>query len=274
MRKGIVISPPFQILPTGGISCGNDPGPLDLRKYLLYWDVIDYPTNNFIHISSHDIDYLETTDSLKRTKVLFSGTINSGNGEFLIAAQEAALKENQKNEPGQWTIAQLSDTPFYTEKTQVLGVEIEMYNVLPVPSSDTPLADILEYKEIRKDELQAFQIYMDEIYQKILSSADIPRAKTTEIIRLQRAIKDIDTTLKENKIRRVSRDIKSIINADFSGILGAGLGAAGLSSMISLPPLLLGLSAAGIVVSYKYTTKPNSTKCPSGISYLNKVGRI
>ncbi len=95
-KKGIVISPPFEPILTGGIRCGGDPDPLELRKYILYWDQIDYPTNNLIHVSSHDIDYLESTGVLKRTRVIFQGEVNTGRGEFLIAAQEAALAENQK----------------------------------------------------------------------------------------------------------------------------------------------------------------------------------
>lgn len=84
LKRGIVISPPFEPLITGGIRCGGEPDPIELRKYLLYWDQIDYPSNNLVRISSADIDYLETTDALKRTRVAFQGQgrIYFGNGEF------------------------------------------------------------------------------------------------------------------------------------------------------------------------------------------------
>lgn len=163
-KKGIVLSPPFTPLPTGGISCGGDPPPLELRKYLMYWDEIDYPSNNLIHISSPDIEYLEQAKALKRTNVIFQGTVSSGQGEFFVAAQEAALSENQKKEPGSWTIAQVSDAPFYTQSHTGVSVDFELYGMLLVPSEDTPLADILEFKVKRKNELIAFRSYLDDIY--------------------------------------------------------------------------------------------------------------
>lgn len=273
LKRGIVISPPFQPLITGGIRCGGDPDPIELRKYLLYWDQIDYPTNNLIHVSSADIDFLETTDALKRTRVTFQGRIQSGNGEFFVAAQEAALRENQKLEPGTWTLAQLSEVPFYSQGFAGLGVEFELYGMLPVPVGDTPLVDILEFKERRRAEIEAFRIHMDDIYQKVISSADIARAKTTEIGRLETAIKDLDISLRESGIKRFAGNMRNTINMDFSGIVGAGLGAAGLSSTIGMSPLIAGLAGAGIVMGCKSLTMPRSETCPSGLSYLRSVRR-
>lgn len=58
-KRGIVISPPFEVLRGGGINCGGSPSPADLRKYLLYWDEIDYPDNNFVSVGGGpDIDFL------------------------------------------------------------------------------------------------------------------------------------------------------------------------------------------------------------------------
>lgn len=269
--RGIVVSPPFQILPGGGISCGGDPDPVELRKYLLYWDQIDYPSNNFIHISSNDIDYLETTGALKRTIVAFQGMINSGSGEFFIAAQEAALRENQKKEPGAWSLAQLSGVPFYTNNYSGLGVEFELYDMLPIPTKDTPLADILEFKECRRDELLAFRCHMDDVYQKVIGATDIPRAKTTEITRLENAIKDLDKVMRENGLKRIVGNIRNAINMDFSGIVGSGLGAAGISSLIGMSPLVVGVASAGVVLTYKSFSMPERATCPSNFNYLRSV---
>lgn len=271
LKRGIVISPPFEPLITGGIRCGGDPDPIELRKYLLYWDQIDYPSNNLVHISSADIDFLETTDALKRTRVAFQGRIHSGNGEFFVAAQEAALRENQKLEPGAWTLAQLSGVPFYSQDVSGFGVEFELYGMLPIPVGDTPLVDILEFKERRRAEIEAFRIHMDDIYQKIIGSADIPRAKTTEIARLESAIKDLDASLRESGIKRFAGNIRNTVNMDFSGLVGSGLGAAGLHSIIGLPPLVAGMASAGIVLGYKTITMPQANNCPSGLSYLRSV---
>ena len=135
------------------------------------------------------------------------------------------------------------------------------------------MLDILEFKERRRDEIEAFRIHMDEIYQKIIGSADVVRAKTTEISRLENALKDLDASLRESGIKRFAGNIRNTINMDFSGIVGAGLGAAGLSSTIGLSPLVAGLAGAGIVMGYKTSTMPLRDTCPSGLSYLRSVRR-
>ncbi|QLK46697.1 hypothetical protein DR996_16615 [Vibrio owensii] len=269
-KKGIVVSPPFEPIYTGGIRCGGDPDPLELRKYLLYWDEIDYPTNTLIRVSSYDIDYLESTGFLKRTHVRFEGAISSGRGEFFIAAQEAALRKNQQEEPGCWTMAQLSNVPYYTQQALGTGVEFELYDMLPVPDQGTPLAEILEFKCKRNDELTAFRCYLDEINEEIISSKDIPRAKNSRLARLEMSLKDIDKTINETGIKRVTTNLKHVIHSDFSGIVGAGLGAAGIASLIQMSPLIAGVAGAGLVVGVKSVVMPSS-QCPSDFNYIKSI---
>ena len=269
-KKGIVVSPPFEPIYTGGIRCGGDPDPLELRKYLLYWDEIDYPTNTLIRVSSYDIDYLESTGFLKRTHVRFEGAISSGRGEFFIAAQEAALRKNQQEEPGCWTMAQLSNVPYYTQQALGTGVEFELYDMLPVPDQGTPLAEILEFKSKRNDELTAFRCSLDEINEEIISSKDIPRAKNSRLARLEMSLKDIDKTINETGIKRVTTNLKHVIHSDFSGIVGAGLGAAGIASLIQMSPLIAGVAGAGLVVGVKSVVMPSS-QCPSDFNYIKSI---
>jgi hypothetical protein len=115
--RGIVIAPPFNVLPTGGISCGGDPSSADLRKYLLYFDKIDYPDNNFISIGAgHELQCLIDAGVATRTRVQFQGPLSSGNGEFFLLAQQAVFEKYQKENPGNWSLAQLSTkTPSRTD---------------------------------------------------------------------------------------------------------------------------------------------------------------
>lgn len=243
-----------------------------MRKYLTYWDEIDYPSNMLINISSPDIEYLLQVGAVKRTHIMFQGRVSSGRGEFFIKAQEAAFRKNDTEEPGCWSIAQLSDVPFYTEQKNGLGVEVEIFDMLPVPSADTPLAEILEFKEKRRDELTAFRCHIDEINESILNSKDIPRAKNAQVSRLELALKDIDKSLNASGIKRVTTHLRNVINEDFSGIAGAGLGSAGISSMIGMTPLVAGVAGAGLVFGVKSLMMP-SNQCPTDLSYINSVRR-
>ncbi|MEZ8615920.1 DUF6236 family protein [Vibrio splendidus] len=269
-NKGIVVSPPFEVDFRGGLSCGGSPDPLELRKYLTYWDEIDYPSNNFIFITSDDIEYLSTTHALKRTHINFQGRMSTDNGNIFIWAQDIALQENSQIEPGCWSLGQVSTTPYYAKQHKGTGIELELFNLLPVPNVDTPLADILEFKEKRNDELVAFRCYLDEINEKILSSIDVPRAKNAELNRLELSLKDIDRTMSESGIGKVVSNFKHVINTDLSGIIGVGLGAAGLASFVPMSPMVAGLSSAGIVTTVRSLMVSNHSKY-GDLTYLKSV---
>lgn len=270
LKKGIVVSPPFEVDFRGGLSCGGSPDPLELRKYLTYWDEIDYPSNNFIFITSDDIEYLSTTHALKRTHIDFQGKVSTDNGNLFIWAQDIAYQENAQNEPGCWSLGQVSTTPYYAKQHKGTGIELELLNLLPVPNVDTPLADILEFKEKRQDELVAFRCYLDEINEKILSSIDLPRAKNSELNRLELSLKDIDRTMSESGISKVVSNFKHVINTDLSGIIGVGLGAAGLASFVPMSPMIAGLSSAGLVTTARSLMVSNNSNY-GDLTYLKSV---
>jgi hypothetical protein len=270
-EKGIVVSPPFTALPFGGVQFGGEPDPLELRKYLLYWDKIDYPDNNIISISSPDIDYLQSTGVLNRSLIRFSGHIQIKDGSLFLAAQTVAFNLNEKNQPGCWSIAQQSTSQYYPEQICKEGLEFDLFNILPVPSGKVPLNDILEFKAKRHDELVAFRTYLDEIYQQIIGAKDIPRAKVAALQRLELALKDIDKTLNESGIQRIASSIKTVINEDFTGVLGAGLGGAGLSSVIGMAPLISGLACAGLVLSIKPLIMPKREITNPAMTYIKGI---
>ncbi len=147
--------------------------------------------------------------------------------------------------------------------------------MLPVPSPGTPFIDILEFKQRRKDELLEFRTYLDDIYQKIINSADIPRSKNTEISKLETAIKNLDETLSESGISRTVTSLRATLNSDFLGIAGIGLSigltAIPYASQIPMTPLALGMTGAGILASIKAFSMPDPSNCTVGLNYLSSV---
>lgn len=271
-ERGIVICPPFEPLPLGGVRCGGGLDGLELRKYLLYFDKIDYPDNNFISVgSSPDIIYLEEAGVLKRPLVRFSGTISSGKGEFFIAAQEAIYSQNSVKEPGQWSLAQPSNNSFFSNGTTSNGVEFTLVNMLPVPQGIVPLEDILKFKQKRKDELIALRHHLDDIYQTIISSGDIPRSMTTETQKLEAALKEIDRTLSEASITKAVTNLRTYIGGNFSSVFSAGLGGAGVSSLISMSPLIAAMASAGLVLTIKPILSPRNSPEANPFNYLKSM---
>lgn len=271
-KRGIVISPPFEALPNGGFKCGGDPEPADLRKYLLYWDEIDYPDNNFVSIGpGPDLQYLIDANVARRTRVNFQGSMSSGSGEFFIAAQQAAFENHEKENPGLWSLVQLSTSPYFTNTQPSLAVEYELWSMLPVPQADVPLNDILEFKQKRQDELTALRVHLDEMYQLIISSSDIPRAKVSQLVKLETSLNEIDRTLSESGVSKTLTSLRGFIAGEFTNIFGTGLGAAGAAPFIGMSPLIAGLIGAGIAFSVKPVLSPRAAKNTHPLTYVSSI---
>ncbi len=271
-NRGIVISPPFVVLPEGGISCGGSPSSADLRKYLLYWDEIDYPDNNFVSIGADpDMEFLISAGVAARTRVQFQGAMSSGNGEFFLLAQQAAFEKHDKENPGLWSIAQLSTTPYFANSRPVAAIEYQLWNALPVPQEDVPLNEILEFKARRRDELVALRIYLDEMYLSVTSAADIPRAKTAAILKLETALADVDRALEKSGISKTFSSLRGFIAGEFTNVAGTGLGAAGIAPFIEMSPLIAGAIGAGIAFAVKPVLSPKSRKESHPLTYVSSV---
>ena len=258
VKKGIVISPPFKVLPEGGVTCGGSPDAQDIRKYLLYWDEIDYPSNNNIFIElSDDLAFLQNCNVLKRTHAV----LNDAHIDpfVFITAQEQAFKENEAAEKGKWSLAQLSDTQFYTNTIPEIGIEFELRKCLSVPEKDVPLNDILEFKQKRESELIALRIYLDELYQSIIIARDIPRAKNAALNKLELALKDIDKSIDDFSIRKAITSLRGTIAVN-----------------VTLPiDVLYAMPVLGISVSVSFATKPllfpQSTNVENPLTYIKSI---
>lgn len=271
-NRGIVISPPFNVLPEGGISCGGSPSASDLRKYLLYWDEIDYPDNNFVSIGADpDLEFLITAGVATRTRVQFQGTISSGSGEFFLLAQQAVFEKRDNENPGLWSLAQLSAAPYFANSSPITAIEYQLWNTLPVPQEDVPLNEILEFKARRRDELVALRIYLDEMYQSVISSADIPRARTSAISKLETALAEVDRALGESGMSKTFSSLRGYIAGEFVNVAGTGLGAAGIAPFIQMSPLITGAIGAGIAFAVKPVLSPKVRKEAHPLTYVSSV---
>lgn len=271
-NRGIVISPPFEVLPEGGIRCGGGPSPADLRKYLLYWDEIDYPDNNFVSIGADpDLEFLISAGVATRTRVQFQGSMSSGNGEFFLIAQQAVFEKRDNESPGLWSLAQLSSAPYFAESQPVPAIEYQLWNALPVPQADVPLNEILEFKERRRDELVALRIYLDEMYQSVVSAADVPRARNLQIAKLETALNEVDKTLGESGVAKALSSLRGFIAGEFTNIVGTGFGAAGVAPFIGMSPLVAGAVGTGIAFAVKPVLSPKVRKQAHSLTYVSSI---
>ncbi len=270
MDRGVIICPYFTF---DGRSL-HFPGlvgiePEHLRHYLLYWDRIEYPNNNFIHIgSSPDVQSLIDAGVLQRTNISlpsFSGNI----GTAYVLCQAIAARQLNEAEPGKWTIAQ-SGPRFYLPdeiSSPARSLEVELYNALPSPGADVSLEDILSFKERYRDELIAFRAYIDELYLEISKSGDIPRAKTIAIQRIEKSINDVDRAADQSWTSKLVSGFKVELN--LPTILEKAVAGAGMAAMADLPLALgVALGAASAVIKVELGLAPRVGGAPKDFAYL------
>lgn len=183
--KGIILSVPIETNGTEAFLKKTDLDDQDLRSTLLYWDRIAFPTSNIISIpGGQNVDYLASCGILQRRVYRFSGD----GVQSLIAAQYTALAELEDESPGSWSLGAgdnslvINDGATYPDKGSIL----KLYNALPVPREDTPLAEILNFKQKRRPELLALRSHIDTLSAEIASKND-------SVDELNRTLGDLDT---------------------------------------------------------------------------------
>lgn len=107
MERGIVITPNYEVLAGGGLRLLGGVEAVNLRKYLLFWDKIDYPVNNMIHVKGGpDIDFLIQEGIASSTEIRFQKMEAHENGILFLASQMIAFEKNNAVQDKEWSIAQ------------------------------------------------------------------------------------------------------------------------------------------------------------------------
>lgn len=195
MKRCVVSSP--NALYKDGEGLVSPPGLdiVDLNYYTLYWDQLVIPTHGLFIVSLPNEDEYIELGILQRPVV---GNGNFDSSTFLIEfddEKKKILNEMQCQYPDQdWYMHGIGDV----ESKQTIASSKEtnfratIFNALPVPSSEIPLAEILEFKERNKDDLNGLHNHLDEIYSHVITSPDIPLLKTKAFERFNNSLKDIN----------------------------------------------------------------------------------
>lgn len=218
----------------------------ELRSYLLFWDVLDFPANNILHIGlDPDAEFLVDEGILQRTEARFIGS--GGMGQLLRDAHLAVYRDLDAQEPGMWSIASGERSLSFLDEDieEGRGALVRLYNAVPVPNKDVPLAEVLEFRTKRRAELLSFRQHMEDVYQKVLTVGDGPLAWNTEVERLQSSIEDQIQVSKEAPFRFRLSDLSAGLNL---ATVGAGVIAAHALDQPLLGGALQGL-AAGITLN-------------------------
>jgi len=178
----------FQI--AGGIS------PEELNYLTLYWDRLVSPTNNIVHYTFFNHDELIKCGLLERPRFKTQGIFQGDALPNFYASSHVSTIENlrKENSDVDWRMHHFDDQVLLpdevSQKKEVIRFELD--NLLPVPPKETPLHDILEFKERRKAELLALHGYLDELYEEVLNAGDFNLQRAKALSGLKEAIKDLN----------------------------------------------------------------------------------
>ncbi len=275
-KRGLIVSNAIygNIFNTS-IKIESEIDPEELRYSLLYWDKLLKPCPNVIDfVGGDDEQYLISLGIL--TKPVY----NFSEGELFSIIRSTYINayfDMEEKEPGVWSLSQGEKTPFLknigAEFSEDGGLSLQLLNAIPLPVGDVPLAEILEFKERRKDELFILRAHIDLLVLEIQNSP----AKTDDFNRIA---KEIDSACAD--LLKVSRewqypvhfaDLKATFNFNPMRFLGAVGGMWKIGEPYGLVAATSVAAAAGLVstidvksdISFRSFKKPMS---PFGYALL------
>ncbi len=260
----------------------------DLIKYLVYWDKIEYPDNNLISIFNWNDEFnlLAEQGILSSRKIHFD--FSDGDfGKLLLETQLAAFNDCCKIAGEQWTIAQEIDELYLLadENNMEKVVEFNLINSLPVPVDTTPIHEVLDFKERRKDELLQLRTHLDDIYTDIINAEEIQKEYQKRIREISTNLYDLNRLFREHRIKTRIDSLKSYFRNPKETIsdiiLPTGIVPLITSKMPALVPYMPSINtqlALGAVIAFvsKKMRMSSTTLSPTEISpfaYTFQMGK-
>ena len=151
---------------------------------------------------------------------------------------------------------------------------MELYDALPVPSYDTPLSEVLEFKARRTAELLALRSALDELYQGIVSSADVPHARNATISRLEATLADMQKASRESFASRLMRSFKVELNVP--NLLARAAEGSAIAAMVEINPIAggaIGAASAAMKFDLGAVRRPQVSHATAAFAYLCSAER-
>lgn len=277
-KRGVVLA---MNVSKKGISGKVDP--MDLRRYLLYWDYIDFPHVNFIGPDTHwdqDVKLLKQENIFQVSQIQIPKPkldIPNQTPSMTIGAETWTVEElNEVNRIAQYHIARTR-----TEKENNLWsivqsgneihlpvslpshdiIESNLINCLPVLSENVNINNILEFKEKRKDQLLRFRRALDNLNENINKEENAVSAVVRAKEEIELSLVELHKVLDETKLEKFVSTLKVYLDLNDSALIkyfvAAGLFGAGATLMN-----LSGILGAGLGLAINASLSMCTKKIP------------
>jgi len=244
-----VISPPVEHSAGQLLIKTSELDPQELRFSLLFWDKLDYPSNNLIGMpAGRDAEFLEAAGILTRTHVTIRG--GGDMADLYRQAHIDAFTRLDSAEPGTWSIATGERSISFLDNELAVGrgALVTIHRAIPVPDKAVHLQELLDFKAKRQSELLALRHHLEAIYQRVASASDDQLALNSAIEALDCAVTDYIKSTRGLGMTMRLASLEASINI---GALGAGV-VAYAKGLSASDAILMGLVAgAGSLIAIK-----------------------
>ncbi len=221
-ERGIIVTPRLRFTPNG-MQQYDGFDPLVVRGAALLFDRLHWPHNNLITpglVSDLIGDFEWVTESILR----FQGSVSSNElHQMLIDAVVLTYGALEKREPGLWSISRTTQEMHFplSEMKERMGLKLKFENALPIPTRETPLEDVFEFRERRKDNLTELRHYLEDLAGSVESSNFDGGATTVATEKFALALRDFDRAMSETFKDRISTNVEIKFNmaAAYRGVL-------------------------------------------------------
>lgn len=273
--RGLVVCPPIEITGSRLVVKLSNLDPQELRFALLFWDRLVWPSSRAIHFASNDDElYLESTKILTRPDYTFDGDIAQG----VARSQLKAYQDLERAEPGIWALSQGEKSLLLKDGFAIEGggVLVELHRAIPIPSRDVPLAEILEFRERRRDELLFFRRHLESFVSEIERSDDKTMEFQKRLAELDSASANLLKLGREWQFPMYLSNIKASINLTPTKFLPAVAAGWGLGKTYGLTAASAAAAFGGVasMIEFKADLGVRSVKRPmSPYRYAYQIER-
>ncbi len=271
MKRGVIATPAiFGESKKNSVAIERQVSPEEMRYYALYWDVITIPCNSMIYLALPDEGELIEAGVLQRPVITHpNGMISNNNflNEQILTAKNLIGRDKDID----WVIHQIGDKLVLpnSETKTLQSLRFSLINSLPVPSSDTHISDILDFKNRRRDELQRLHISIEDAYLAAIASPDQQLAGNRAIEELKKTINDLNKVSSEKWAHTKKYDFSVSFNLDGGKLLGGATAASIISSMTNVAPIQVGMVIGALVSMLRLSvSRSSSLSCTSNQSVL------
>ncbi|MBP1844745.1 hypothetical protein J2046_003012 [Rhizobium petrolearium] len=244
---GLVISNPI-VLSKEGVTATGRLDPAELRFSLLFWDRLIWPTNPFIGFGDPQADELISAGVLTRPRYQLRKAGPVRDVDAIADSQLGAYREISDREPGLWSLAQGERSFLDLRRAfdMTSGAAYTLMQAIPVPDEAVPLADILEFKAKRRDELLALRIELEQFFATVEKAGDDETTIRAAVAAIEKACLNAIVVSRETKFPFRLASLKTSYSIDWNKLIGpvlTAIAANGLG-MPTLHSALLGIGAA------------------------------